>query len=117
MLGVSASSNANLISELGRLGNLLTVAPGQALDGTPVPLPPAAEGMIRRIPPVRTVAGIADLPGAALYRSAAIPPQQSGGITVAASDTGLLGAVDGTVADGEFLRGLLWPSGTGTVGA
>jgi hypothetical protein len=31
---------------------LCSVAPGQALDGTQVPLPAASERMIRRIPPV-----------------------------------------------------------------
>src|SRR5262249_38197552 len=83
VLGVSASSQANLIAELGSLGNLLTVAPGQALDGTPAPLPAAAEGMIRAIPPVRPVAAIADIPNVAVYRSAAMPSADSGGLTVA----------------------------------
>ena len=36
VLGVSASSQASLLDELGRLGNLLTVQPGQAVDGTQV---------------------------------------------------------------------------------
>jgi putative ABC transport system permease protein len=104
VLGVSASSRANLVAELGRLGNLLTVAPGQALDGTPVPLPAAAEGMIRRIPPVQSVAALADLPNIAIYRSAAIPPQESGGIAVAAANSTLLRAIGASVAAGEFLN-------------
>jgi putative ABC transport system permease protein len=104
VLGVSASAKANLAAELGRLGNLLTVAPGQALDGTPVPLPATAESMIRRIPPVQSVAAIADLPNVAVYRSAAIPVQDSGGISVAASDPNLLPAIGGSVAFGEFLN-------------
>jgi putative ABC transport system permease protein len=104
VLGVSASSQANLLAELGRLGNLLTVSPGQALDGTPVPLPATAEPMIRAIPPVLSVAGVADLPNAAVYRSAAIPSVDSGGIIVAGSDTGLLRTLGGSVAHGEFLN-------------
>ncbi|HEV2373237.1 MAG TPA: ABC transporter permease [Streptosporangiaceae bacterium] len=103
MLGVSASSQADLLAQLGRLGNLLTVAPGQALAGTQVPLPATAEGMIRRIPPVQSVAAVAIIDGAAVYRSTAIPAVESGGITVAAADTGLLRTLGGSVATGEFL--------------
>ena len=77
VLGVSASSQASLLDELGRLGNLLTVQPGQAVDGTQVPLPAAAEAMIQAIPPVQSVA---------------------------AADTGLLRTLGGSLADGEFLN-------------
>jgi putative ABC transport system permease protein len=104
VLGVSASSQASLLAELGSLGNLLTVAPGQALDGTPAPLPAAAEGMIRAIPPVQSVAAVADIPNVAVFRSAAIPSVDSGGLAVAAADTGLLGTLGASVAHGEFLN-------------
>jgi len=104
VLGISASSQANLVGELGRLGNLLTVAPGQDLNGDAVPLPVAAEPMIRRIPPVQSVAAIAALNGVAVYRSAAIPSVQSSGITVAAADPRLLRTVGGSLASGEFLN-------------
>jgi putative ABC transport system permease protein len=104
VLGVSASLQANLLAQLGRLGNLLTVAPGQGLDGTLVPLPAAAEGMIRAIPPVQSVAAVADIPNATVYRSAAIPSVDSGGITVAAADTGLLSTLGGSLVYGEFLN-------------
>lgn len=103
VLGVSASSQANLLAELGRLGNLLTVTPGQSLTGSLAPLPTTAEEMIRAIPPVRSVAAIADIPNAAVYRTAAIPAEQSGGIAVAAADSGLLRTLNGSLAHGEFL--------------
>ena len=104
VLGVSASSQASLLDELGRLGNLLTVQPGQAVDGTQVPRPAAAEAMIQAIPPVQSVAAVADIDGAAAYRSSAIPSTQGSGITVAAADTGLLRTLGGSLADGEFLN-------------
>ena len=40
VLGVSASSRAALLSELGAEGNLLTVSAGQDVTGAPAPLPP-----------------------------------------------------------------------------
>lgn len=104
VLGISASSQANLVAELGRLGNLLTVAPGQDLNGDTVPLPVTAEPMIRRIPPVQSAAALAALSDVAVYRSSAIPSVQSSGITVAAADPGLLRTVGGSVASGEFLN-------------
>lgn len=104
VLGVSASSQANLLAELGRLGNLLTVAPGNTVTGTAVPLPSTAVGMIKRIPPVSSVAAVGVVPGAAVYRSAAIPAAQSGGISVSAAETNLLQTLGGSVAHGEFLN-------------
>ncbi len=41
---------------------------------------------------------------AAAYRSAAIPPAESGGLTVAAAGTGLLGTLGSSLATGEFLN-------------
>ena len=52
VLGISASSKANLLSELGAEANLLTVSAGQSVDGSPASLPMTAERMIARIPPV-----------------------------------------------------------------
>jgi putative ABC transport system permease protein len=104
VLGISASSQANLVAELGRLGNLLTVSPGQDLSGNVVPLPVTAEAMIRRIPPVRSASAVATLPNVAAYRSAAIPAAETGGITVAAADPRLLRTVGGSMASGEFLN-------------
>jgi putative ABC transport system permease protein len=105
VLGISASSQASLVAELGRLGNLLTVSPGQDLNGNTVPLPVTAQQMIRRIPPVQSAAGYAALSDIAVYRSAAIPSVQSSGISVAAADPGLLRTVGGSLASGEFLNG------------
>src|ERR671928_1478301 len=56
VLGISASSKADLLAELDRLGtNLLTVSPGQTLFGENASLPKEAVGMIGRIGPVQSV--------------------------------------------------------------
>src|SRR5207245_5741780 len=51
VLGLSASSQAGLLAEIGKLGtNLLTVANGQATGGGTAELPKAAPGMIGQRP-------------------------------------------------------------------
>ncbi|MCW2909091.1 MAG: transporter related protein [Actinomycetia bacterium] len=104
VLGVSASSRAALLSELGREGNLLTVSAGQDVTGAPAPLPVAAPGMIARIPPVQTVTAVGYLPGALVRRTAAVPAVNSGGISVLATQTSLLHTLGGQVARGAFLN-------------
>src|SRR5215472_6145276 len=63
VLGISASSKADLLSELGAEANLLTVSAGQNPDGTPASLPLTSEPMIARIPPVESVAAIGNVTG------------------------------------------------------
>src|SRR5215469_1348734 len=72
VLGISASSKANLLSELGAEANLLTVSAGQSADGTPAPLPLTAEPMIARIPPVESVTAVGYVPGATVLRTSVI---------------------------------------------
>src|SRR6516165_8998627 len=55
VLGISQSSRSGLLAELGRLGNLLTVEPGQNLFGQNATLPYQAPGMVGRIGPVTDV--------------------------------------------------------------
>ena len=104
VLGVSASSRAALLSELGAEGNLLTVSAGQDVTGAPAPLPAAASGMIARIPPVQTVSAVGYVPSALVRRTAAVPAVDSGGISVLATQTSLLHTLGGTVARGTFLN-------------
>ncbi len=104
VLGISASSKANLLAELGAEGNLLTVTAGQDFDGSPAPLPLTAEPMIARIPPVESVTAIGYVPGATVRRTAAVPATDSGGISVLAAQPGLLGTLGGSVAAGTFLN-------------
>jgi putative ABC transport system permease protein len=104
VLGVSASSRAALLSELGTEGNLLTVSAGQDVTGAPAPLPASAPGMIARIPPVQTVTAVGYVPGVAVRRTAAVPAVNSGGISVLATQTSLLHTLGGQLARGEFLN-------------
>ena len=104
VLGISASSKANLLAQLGAEGNLVTVTAGQSFDGSPAPLPLTAEPMIARIPPVESVTAIGYVPGATVRRTAAVPAIDSGGISVYAAQPGLLGPLGGGVAEGTFLN-------------
>jgi putative ABC transport system permease protein len=104
VLGISASSKANLLSQLGAEANLLTVSAGQGADGSPVPLPLTAEAMIARIPPVESVTAIGDVPGVTVLRTNLIPAIDGGGISVLAAQPGLLATLGGSVAHGTFLN-------------
>ena len=104
VLGVSASSRAGLLRELGAEGNLLTVGAGQDFTGAPAPLPFTAPGMIARIPPVESVSAVGYVPGAVVLRTAAVPAVNTGGISVLATQTSLLRTLGGSVARGTFLN-------------
>ena len=104
VLGVSASSRAALLSQLGAEGNLLTVSAGQDVTGAPAPLPAAAPGMIARIPPVQSVSAVGYVPGMLVRRTAAVPAVDSGGISVLATQTSLLRTLGGRMARGVFLN-------------
>jgi putative ABC transport system permease protein len=104
VLGVSASSEADLLSQLGQLGNLLTVGSGQTFAGDVQPLPASAVGMVRRIPPVRAVSAVGLLPGATVRRTAAIPATDNGGLTIVAADPTLPATVGAGLLSGTFLN-------------
>ncbi len=104
VLGLSASSRADLLARLDRLGtNLLSVAPGQTLTGDDATLPPQVVGMIGRIGPVEAVSATADI-DATVRRSDRIPSAETGGISVKAADVHLLDTLGATVARGRFLN-------------
>jgi putative ABC transport system permease protein len=104
VLGVSASSEADLLTQLGQLGNLLTVGTGQSFTGDVQPLPDTAVGMVRRIPPVRTVSAVGLVPGATVRRTAAVPKTDNGGLTVVAADPTLPGTLGIGLLSGAFLN-------------
>jgi putative ABC transport system permease protein len=104
VLGLSASSQAGLLSEIDRLGtNLLTVSNGQSFFGDKAELPTAAPAMIRRIAPVTGVeyTGKAD---ASAYRSRLIPTVNTNGLQVQAASLGLPGVVGTRIAAGRWLN-------------
>ncbi len=103
VLGISASSKADLLAQLDRLGtNLLTVSPGQTLFGKDASLPKESVGMIGRIGPVESVSATGTV-SATIRRSDLISAQESGGIAVRAAKSDLLGVLGGSVRSGRFL--------------
>jgi putative ABC transport system permease protein len=104
VLGISQSSKAGLLAQLGRLGNLLTVQPGQTFFGQTAELPTAAPGVVRRIGPVTGVTATGVVSGAAVYRNRHVPSLQTGGIQVQAADPQLVVTLGATVAHGTFLN-------------
>ena len=104
VLGLSASSQAGLLSEIDKLGtNLLTVTNGQTLFGQTAELPLAAPGMIARIGPVTQVEETGST-SANVYRSPLIPSINTNAISVQAASLGLPATVGTTVAAGSYLN-------------
>jgi putative ABC transport system permease protein len=104
VLGLSASSEAGLLSEINRLGtNLLTVTNGQTLFGQKAELPKAAPGMIGRIGPVMKVQ-YTGTTGAHAYRSPLIPAINTNALSVDAASLQLLSVVGTSVAQGRYLN-------------
>jgi putative ABC transport system permease protein len=105
VLGVSHSSQADLIARLDRLGtNLLTVSPGSDfLTGQPALLPRRSLGMIALIPPVEGASSTVTT-SATLRRTDKVPDYLTGGISVKAADLTLLATLGARVADGTWLN-------------
>jgi putative ABC transport system permease protein len=104
VLGISQSSKSHLLTELGQLGNLITVQPGSTVSGQQAELPITAEGMVSRVGPVTGVAGIASISNVYVYRSPFIPAVQSSGISLAAAGPALPATLGATLAHGRFLN-------------
>jgi putative ABC transport system permease protein len=103
VLGLSASSQAGLLSEIDRLGtNLLDVTNGQTLFGQTAELPDAAPPMIKRIGPVTQVQYTGTVAGN-VFRSGLIPSIDTNGISISAASLDLPRAVGTSVAQGRFL--------------
>jgi putative ABC transport system permease protein len=105
VLGVTRSSQADLLARIDRLGtNLLTVENGKSGNGVETPLPVTASATIGHTEGVLDCAPTAELAQAHVYRSDRIPATNTGGLTVRAADPSLLPALTGTVAHGTFLN-------------
>ena len=103
VLGIAASSDAQLQADLDALGpDLLELSPSDSLTGDEVELPPASAAMIERIGPVRSAAAVSGVE-ATVRRSEFIPAGQTGGISVVAADGDVRGVLGITVADGKWL--------------
>ncbi len=104
VVGVSASSEANLLAEIDALGtNLLTVTPGQTVLGQQKVLPGTAVPMIGCVGNVLGDAAIYQVPGANVYRTPLVPSAQSGGIGVDAAGDNLPEVMGTRMLSGHFL--------------
>ncbi|GAA0397309.1 hypothetical protein Acor_74980 [Acrocarpospora corrugata] len=98
VVGISASSRADLDQELAKLGtNMLTVSPGNTMFGKQATLPDESVAMIKRIGPVRSATATGVLSDTYAYRNDRIPAAQSGGLSVLAAKLDLLRTVGGTL--------------------
>ena len=104
VLGIAASSDAQLQADLDALGpDLLELVPSDSLTGEDVELPAESAAMIERIGPVRAAASVSGV-DATVRRTEFIPAGQTGGIAVLATDGDLRGVLDITMADGKWLN-------------
>jgi putative ABC transport system permease protein len=104
VLGVSASSKADLLAQLDRLGtNLLRVAPGESFLGEKAILPQRGTAMMRRVAGVQAVAAVRNLDNATVRRNPLVSAVETGGIAVAAADPGLAETVAARLRTGRFL--------------
>jgi putative ABC transport system permease protein len=104
VIGVSASAQQNLLSEIDALGtNLLTVSPGQTFLGANEVLPDTAVPMIDHMQNVSSDVAVYQVSSANVYRSPYVPTDQTGGIGVDASGDNLPQVLGTSMASGHFL--------------
>ncbi|HEY7487886.1 MAG TPA: ABC transporter permease [Streptosporangiaceae bacterium] len=104
VLGITRSSQSQLLAEIDRLGtNLLTVVNGRDLNGAETELPATATAGVGRVDGVQHVAPTAQLTQLNVYRNDVVPTGRTGGLAVRACDVSLLTTLDGTVRQGRFL--------------
>jgi putative ABC transport system permease protein len=103
VMGISASSTAGLLDQIGRLGNRLTVTPGQTVFGANAELPRPAVAMIARLGGVREVSAVGAT-STSVRRTDLIPAGETLGLSVLAARTDLLGVLQAHVVQGEFLN-------------
>ncbi|MFJ2771896.1 ABC transporter permease [Streptomyces sp. NPDC087300] len=105
VVGISSSSQAQLMRELDKLGtNMLVAAPGEPMfSGEKVTLPRDAAGRVGRIDGVEHVGATGDLEQS-VRRSEKISEEETGGITVKAATEGLLKVLRGEMARGSWFN-------------
>jgi putative ABC transport system permease protein len=107
VVGISSSSREQLNRQLAALGtNLLTVSPGQTVEGQNARLPAEAEAMIARIGPVTAVSATGAIGNVKVYRSDKIPKLETNGLAVLAARVSLPRTVGATLRNGSWLNGV-----------
>src|SRR5207253_2628297 len=80
VVGVSASSQANLLATIDKLGtNLLTVTPGTTFLGNGETLPNTALGTVNHMQGVQASSAVYQVSGATVLRTRYVPSEQTGG--------------------------------------
>ena len=103
VVGISASSRADLLAQIDDLGTgLLRAAPGHSMFGDESTLPEKARATAGRVGPVTEAAGLTYTP-ATVRRSDYIDSGETGGIAVIAADRNLLEATRTKLASGRYL--------------
>lgn len=104
VLGISASSQADLLDTIDRLGtNLLTTQAGQSFLGGDAKVPQTAPVKVAGLPGVEASGATYTVPDATVRRTSYVDPADTSGITVQAVDRGLPGTLGATLASGHFL--------------
>jgi putative ABC transport system permease protein len=104
VLGISASSRAQLVAEIDTLGtNMLTAQPSPLADPQNAALPAPAPAMAARIGPVIAVGAVGAV-SASIYKNDRIPAPDNESISVEAASPSLLGTVEGHLSRGRFLN-------------
>ncbi|MGW0517110.1 ABC transporter permease [Crossiella sp. NPDC003009] len=105
VLGISASSQAELQAKLESLGtNLLRVGAGQTMFGESAKLPEDASAMVRRIGSVQKASSVAALSGVKVLRSDKEDPQNTGGLSVEAVEQNLVDTLGGKIKAGAWFN-------------
>ena len=104
VVGISASSKANVLSVLDQLGtNYLTVTPGNTLGGgSAAQLPVASVGRLSLLDQVQAVTATAKV-NVTVRRSDMVPATNTKGTVVLAANPNLLATLNGKLAQGHWL--------------
>ncbi|MEV4316895.1 ABC transporter permease [Actinocrispum sp. NPDC049592] len=100
---IPASSQSALLEQLSALGtNMLRAEPVPQQQDQTIKLPESTLGSVSRVGPVTTAAMVANT-HTVVRRSDRTDPADNSGLTVLASSTGLLDAINGKVQAGKYL--------------
>lgn len=101
VLGISASSRADLLAQIDELGtNLLQVRAGQDIFGSSAKLPAESPEMVRRIGPVEHATAVSELSASVNRHEHAVG---ANGLDVLAVEPELLATLDGSLRTGRFV--------------
>jgi putative ABC transport system permease protein len=103
VLGITQSSQAELLDQIQRLGtNLLTVQNGRSFGGGEAELPLTTAATVGVVPGVHRVTATQQLVDVNVYRSDLVPAFRTGGLGVRACDTALLETLGGRLLRGVW---------------